>query len=72
MGRGPTKLEIEHHVASGHAQHPTWCDVCMRARGIDGKHETEPRREDEDPLVATDHGYLKLDGAEEREETSKH
>ena len=23
--RGPTKLEIEHHVASGHAQHRTWC-----------------------------------------------
>ena len=26
--RGPTKLEIEHHVASGHAQHRTWCDAC--------------------------------------------
>ena len=21
VGRGPTKLEVEHHVASGHAQH---------------------------------------------------
>ena len=28
VGRGPTKLEIEHHVASGHAQHRTWCDAC--------------------------------------------
>ena len=23
VGRGPTKLEVEHHVASGHAQHRT-------------------------------------------------
>ena len=28
--------EIEHHVASGHAQHQTLCDACMRARGITG------------------------------------
>ena len=39
VGRGPTKLEVEHHVASGHAQHRTWCDACMRARGIAGGHE---------------------------------
>ena len=32
VGRGPTKLGIQHHVASGHAQHRTWCDACMRAR----------------------------------------
>ena len=38
VGRGPTKLEVEHHVASGHAQHRTWCDACMRARGIAGRH----------------------------------
>ena len=45
VGRGPTKLEVEHHVASGHAQHRTWCDACMRARGIAGRHERrEPGR----------------------------
>ena len=33
IGRGPTKLKVEHHVASGHAQHRTWCDACMKARG---------------------------------------
>ena len=27
VGRGPTKLEVEHHVASGHPQHRTWCDA---------------------------------------------
>ena len=37
VGRGPANFEIEHHVASGHAQHRTWCDACMRARGIAGK-----------------------------------
>ena len=54
IGRGPTKLEIEHHVASGHAQHRTWCDACMRARGgIAGGHERRGLgREVEDPLVA--------------------
>ena len=36
VGRGPTKLEVKHHVASGHAQHRTWCDACMRERGIAG------------------------------------
>ena len=40
VGRGPTKLEVEHHEACGHAQHRTWCDACMRARGIDGRQET--------------------------------
>ena len=59
--RGPTKLEVEHLVASGHAQHRTWCDACMRERGIAGRHERrEPGREDEDPLVAIGYGYLKL------------
>ena len=66
VGREPTKLEVEHHVASGHAQHRTWCDACMRARGIAGAHERrEPGREDEDPLVAIDHVYLNLDGTED-------
>ena len=38
----------------------------MRARGIAGRHERrEPGREDEDPLLAMDHGCLKLDGAED-------
>ena len=46
VGPGPTKLEVEHHVASGHAQPRTWCDACMRARGIAGRHERrEPCRE---------------------------
>ena len=39
VGRGPTTLEDELNVASGHAQHRTWCDACMRARGIAGRHE---------------------------------
>ena len=65
MGRGPTKLEVEHHVASGHAQHGIWCVACMRARGIAGRHERrELGREDEDPSVAIDYGHLKLDGTE--------
>ena len=34
VGRGPTKLEIEHRVASGHAQHRSWCDGCVTARRI--------------------------------------
>ena len=34
VGREPTKLEIEHHIASGHAQHRTWGDACLRAREI--------------------------------------
>ena len=43
VGRGPTKLEVEHHVASGH----------MRECGIAGRHERlEPGREDEERLVA--------------------
>ena len=55
VGRGPAKLEVQHHVASGHARHRTWCDACMRARGIAGRHDRlEPGREDEDPLVAMD------------------
>ena len=38
----------------------------MRARGIAECHERhEPCREDEDPLVATDYGHLKLDGTED-------
>ena len=38
----------------------------MRARGTAGRHERrESGREDEDPLVAIDDGYLKLDGTED-------
>ena len=66
VGRGPTKLEVEHHVAPRHAQHRTLCDTCRRTRGIAGRHERrEPGREDEDPPVAMDCGYLKLDGTED-------
>ena len=63
-GRGPTKLEDEYHDASGHTQHRTWCDACMRALAIARRHERrEPRRED--PLVAIDDGELKLDVTED-------
>ena len=66
VGRGPTKLEIAHHVSSGHAQHRTWCDACMRALGIAGRRERrESGREDEDSVVAMDYGYWKLDGTED-------
>ena len=69
VGRGPTKLEVEHHVASGHAQRRTRCDACMRARGFAGIHERrEPGREDEDPLVAIVCFFLKLDGTEDVED----
>ena len=38
----------------------------MKARGIAGRRERrELGREDVDPLVATDYGYLKLDGSED-------
>ena len=38
----------------------------MGARGIAGRHERrEPGREDEDPLVAIDDSYLKLDDTED-------
>lgn len=64
--RGPTKLEVEHPVASGHAQHRSWCDDCMRARGIAGGHERrEPGREDEDPLVAIVCGCLNFESTED-------
>ena len=66
VGRGPTKLEVEHQVASGHAQHRIWCEACMKAHGIAGRHERrESAREDEDPLVAIGYGFLKLDGTKD-------
>ena len=38
----------------------------MRARGIAGRREKrEPGREDEDPFVAIDSGYLRLDDTED-------
>ena len=27
VGRGQANLEVEHHAASGRAQHRTWCDA---------------------------------------------
>ena len=65
-GRGPNKQDVKDHVASGHAQRRTWCDAWMRARGIAGRQEKrELGRKDEDPLVATGYGYLKLDGTDD-------
>ena len=65
VGRGPTRLGVDLLVASGHAQHRTWCDACMRARGIARRHKgREHCREDEDPDGAIDCGYLQLDGTE--------
>ena len=66
VGRGPTKLDIEHNVASGQAQHRTLCDACVSARGIDGRRENwESGREDEDPLIAMDRGCWELHGTED-------
>ena len=66
VGRRPTKLEVEHHVASGDAQHRTWCDACTRARRLAGRHERrEHGREDEVLLVAIDFGHLMLDDTED-------
>ena len=55
-------FEVQHHVASGHAKHRTWCDACMRARGPAGRYERRV------PGVAIDYGYLKLDGTEDDED----
>ena len=54
--------ESEHHVASGHAQHRTWCD----SRGLAGMHvKRELGRGDEDPFLALDYAYLNLDCTED-------
>ena len=56
VGCGPTKLEVEHHVAAGDAQHRSWWDACMRARGIAGGHERQERgRDDLDRIIAMDY-----------------
>ena len=69
VGSGRLSCQIERHVASGHAEHPTWCDARTRARGIAGRHEKrESRRDDIDPLAAVDYGYLELDGTEDDDE----
>lgn len=60
-GRQPTEKEVEAHLASGHAQHRSWCDSCMRARGIAGRHERQPAaRPDADPQVCLDYCYMKF------------
>ena len=42
-----------------------------RTREFAGIHERrEPGREDEDPLVVIDYGYLKLDGTEDDDDVS--
>ena len=58
VGRGPTKLEIEHHVTSGHAQHRPWCDACMKARRVAGRHEKPGSlvERTRTRLLALDHG----------------
>ena len=59
-GRAPTQTEIDHHVATGHAQHRSWCDSCMRARGIAGRHELQGEaRPDSDPLICVDYAYMR-------------
>ena len=69
VGRGPTKQEIQHRVVSGHAEHRTWCDACMRAHG---RHEKrEPGRYDSDLVVAMDYVYLNLRMARKMMMTTK-
>ena len=64
--RGPTKLEVEHHVASGHAQHRTWCERVHESTWDRWKTgETGALSRDGDPLVVMDYGNLKLDGTED-------
>ena len=69
VARQPTAEEIEHRIASGHAQRRTWCDACVRARGVAGRHEKQGEgRVDEDPVIGVDYCYLKfVDGAVEED-----
>ena len=68
-GRQPTRAEIEHHVATGHAQHRSWCTSCMRARGIAGRHEQQDRaREDADPMICIDYAYTKAADSEKQDD----
>ena len=42
------------------------CEMRAREHGTAGRHEKrEPGRENEDPFVAMEYGYLKLDGTED-------
>ena len=57
--RAPTAEEVEAHIASGHACHRSWCDACMRARGVAGRHEQrKDHRPDEDPVIGLDYCYM--------------
>lgn len=58
-GRRPSRQEVERHVATGHAVHRDWCFSCMRGRGLATRHEPAgDDREDADPLVCMDYGYM--------------
>ena len=57
----PTKLLIKALMMkqSRFSDTMLWCDACMRARGIAGRHEKrEFDREDEGSLIAMHYGYM--------------
>ena len=58
-GRQPSRQEIEHHVATGHAAHRPWCHACMTARGQAVWHgRQEDAQEGADPVVCLDYGFM--------------
>ena len=58
-GRQPSRQEIEHHVATGHAVHRAWCRACMTARGqAVWRGRQDDAQEGADPVVCLDYGFM--------------
>ena len=42
----PPKSDIEQHFASGHVPFRNWCDICIKARGVEASHFRTNRQSD--------------------------
>ena len=56
----PTGDERRHHGLT-HFAHPPWCNVCIRARGSENRHESRSQNQPGTPVIQCDYCSLKTE-----------
>ena len=56
----PRRWERDEHEAAGHAVYRSWCECCVRARGIGTQHRSRGDDSEEGalPEIVMDYGFM--------------
>ena len=53
----PSQEDIDKHFCSGHSPFRSWCDICVKSRGVDDPHSLSHSAESKEPYFSCDYCF---------------